>query len=411
MVGTGIFPVPPLKGGGVEMHIFCLMKELAKLGHEVHYVGGISNTNELNGIKLHEVDVSRSDEPLKLEYWIPRAVKAEIGVCRKSFIATKKINFDIIHIHEVRGNIPGLFLSFLKSAPTVFTIHGLTPWMHKFNSFLEGKLRKLMWFISDLQVLKRVDHIITVNEAIKSHLALYWKIPESKVTYIPNGIDLSNFSIERNCDILKKYDIPSRYCLFVGHLIRRKGITYLLEALDKIPNISCVVVGVGPERYRLIRFFKKLEYQGKVISLGGIPYKDLISLYKRAEFLVLPSISEAFPTVILEAMASGIPIVAFDLPGLRRLVINGYNGFLVPPRNVEKLSEKIRFLFENKSVCNIMGRNAQKIASKYDWSNIAKMIIKVYEFAASPQLKRKNIHSSLKHVHMLTRHCWRLKNC
>jgi len=383
MVGTGMFPIPPPKEGGAEKHMFNLVRELAKLGHEIHCINDVSDARELKGIRTYEVNPSKLGSPLEFKSWIFHGAKVELRLCKKSFEVLRKEKFDVIHVQDVKGNVPGLFLSFLKKAPIVFTMHGLTPWMREYDSIFEEKFRKFLWLTSELHFLRRANHIITVNRALQDHLVSNWDIPKSKITYIPNGIEPSFFTERENHSVREKYGLPSHYCLFVGQLISRKGIKYLLEALDNAADVKCVIVGSGPERSRLANLFEKLESDGKIVPLGNVPFEDLVDLYQGADFFVLPSLSEALSLTLLEAMASGIPVVASDLPGLRDVVTEGHDGFLVPPADVEKLRERMELLAENTSLCKKMGRNARETVKKYSWSEIAKKTVEVYERVAS----------------------------
>lgn len=383
MIGTGMFPIPPPKEGGVEKHMFNLLKELAKLGHEVHCISDVSDARQLEGIRMYEVNFSKLSSPLEFKTWILRGAIVELGLCKKSLEVLSREKYDVIHVQDVKGNVPGLFLSFLRRAPLVFTVHGLTPWMRKYDSIFEQKFRKFLWFASELRFLRMTDHIIVVNKAIRDHLISKWNISASKLSYIPNGVEPPFFSEGENHSVREKYGLPSHYCLFVGQLISRKGVKYLLEALDKSRNVKCVVVGSGPEKLRLARLFEKLELDDKIKLLGNVPSGDLVGLYHGADFFVLPSISEALPLSLLEAMASELPVVVSDLPGLRDVVTEGNDGFLVPPANAEKLCERMEFLAENTSVCKKMGKNAKETAKKYNWGEIAKKTVEVYEKVVS----------------------------
>ena len=124
------------------------------------------------------------------------------------------------------------------------------------------------------------------------------------------------------------------------------------------------------------------KVSSKMIFTGAVPEEDLRSLYSGASFFVLPSISEGLPLTVLEAMASGIPVVANNINGIPEVVQHGYNGLLVEPANTNSFSINMETLVCNTILCKTMGQNARKTVEKnYSWEAIGKRVAEVYRQA------------------------------
>ena len=165
--------------------------------------------------------------------------------------------------------------------------------------------------------------------------------------------------------------------LYVGRLAPKKGLQYLIEAMQEV-NAHLTIVGDGSER-------EKLENQVasstvEVTFVGEVPPDEVNSYYRDAGIFVLPSIEgEGMPNVLLEAMALGLPVVATGSGGVPSLVEDGYNGYLVPMRDLEELSESIRELHENPQLRSEMGDNARSfVIDNHSWEALCSELEEYY---------------------------------
>jgi len=133
--------------------------------------------------------------------------------------------------------------------------------------------------------------------------------------------------------------------LSVGNLIPRKGFEYSIRALPliltKIPNAILIIIADGPQRHELIRLSKNLGLEDKVVLTGRITTGSLCSYYGATDVFVLPSLHEGHAVALLEAMTSGLPVVATRVGGNTETVLNGENGYLVQPKNVNQLAAAV----------------------------------------------------------------------
>jgi len=158
----------------------------------------------------------------------------------------------------------------------------------------------------------------------------------------------------------------------------------LLRAFNEIDNnkMKCVVVGDGPERDKLEKLADDFKLRSKVLFTGAVPFEDLTDLYAEAEFFVLPTVAEGSPLVVLEAMASGLPVISTKVSGIPEVIDNEQNGFIVPPRDVHALAECMRVLIEDDELRAKMSKTARKkTVASFSWNAVARKTLAVYRKA------------------------------
>lgn len=218
------------------------------------------------------------------------------------------------------------------------------------------------------------DHIIVASGFTKRTLIENGIGPE-KIKIVPYGVNHDIFverkEYKRNKDALK--------VLFVGSLNQRKGLSYLASAIkrlqDKSCNIEFIVTGRGIVDKELVL---KYGLKNVVIRLN-VTRKELVSIYHDADVFVFPSLCEGFGHVILEAMSTGLPVIATENTAGPDIITDDFDGFIVPVRCVDTLVEKLEHLYYNPDANCTMGKRAAKTAKKYTWENFRKGIITVID--------------------------------
>ena len=201
-------------------------------------------------------------------------------------------------------------------------------------------------------------------------------LPADKLFYVPNGVDTWIFRNHRKPRL--------RQVCMIGSLRWQKGYNYALSAFaqfaEKHPDWQLVIAGEGPLRDELNQQVHQLDIDDKVRLLGTVDRATLISLLNQSSVLMLSSVSEGFPKVILEAMACGTPVVATDVGSCGEIVPGA--GIVVPPKDVAALSKALCQLAENNAVWQRYSETACKRAAKYEWANVAARVEEIYSALA-----------------------------
>lgn len=267
--------------------------------------------------------------------------------------------YDIVHAHWI---IPqGIVQSFFKK-PYVITGHG-----GDVTSLNKGIIKKMK-----IRCLRKATHVTVVSEHLSNKLQEL--VPKLQPSIIPMGVDITKFGSQYG---RKDYfgQGNKKVVLFVGRLAEKKGVTYLIDAMKQVDAL-CVIVGNGPLKDKLVK--QAAEVKDKIVFLGTKTHKELQIIYPSADIFIAPSVTasdgdqEGVPTTIMEAMASGLPVVASESGGISYLVRDGINGLLCEERNVQQLADNINCLLNDKQLYQGIVENAQNIIKEYDYRVLAK---------------------------------------
>ncbi|MDI6809242.1 MAG: glycosyltransferase family 4 protein [Candidatus Eisenbacteria bacterium] len=162
--------------------------------------------------------------------------------------------------------------------------------------------------------------------------------------------------------------------LFLGRLVRRKGVDDLLDAVRKAGDLRLVIAGAGPERQNLEKYSAGLN----VDFLGLVGPDRIPELLRQARVLVLPSrLGEGLPNVVIEAMAFGVPVIATDVGGTPDVVKDGVTGFVVNPGDVDGIADRLKKLYQDNELWQTMSTNSRVEVQKYAWQNIVPLVEEV----------------------------------
>ena len=274
--------------------------------------------------------------------------------------------YDIVHSHWL---IPqGIVQSFFKK-PYIVTGHG-----GDVTSLNKGVLRKLK-----IRCLKNAKHVTVVSEHLKQKVQEL--VPEIEPSVISMGVDTSKFG--------KQYCVPNYFgqdgkkaVLFVGRLVEIKGVTYLIEAMKDLDAVL-VIVGDGPLRENLEK--QANECRDKIIFLGAKTHDELRTIYASSDVFVMPSITtedgakEGFGLVILEAMASGLAVVASNSGGIPKIIQDGVNGLLCEEKNIEDIRNALKICIQDEKRKGKIVLGAYETLKEYDYSTITRKYCKLIE--------------------------------
>jgi UDP-glucose:(heptosyl)LPS alpha-1,3-glucosyltransferase len=217
---------------------------------------------------------------------------------------------------------------------------------------------------------RRYRRYVAVSPRVAGELEAYYKVPRNLISVIPNGIDLSKFNPDpamRNV-IRDEFGIPhdARLLLFVGHEFARKGLAYAVEALKQLDDDVCLLV-VGsdnPAPYRRL-----LPDADKRLFFAGAR-KDLPAFYQTADAFVLPTAYETFSLVCMEALASGVPVLATRVGGIEDYLEDGVNGYGIE-RDAADIAARVRSVLGDPAKLAVLKGGARATAERFDWNTVA----------------------------------------
>jgi len=287
-------------------------------------------------------------------------------------LAIKKVieekNISVIHAHWLipSGLSTVLYkIVFNKKVKTIVTVHGSD--LHKFNFFPFGLIKKF--------TLKYVDTLITVSDDLKQKVnSLGYK---KRVLIIPMGVDTQKFSPDKfNVELAKTCQRP--ILLFIGTIIKSKGIEYLIKSFEKIvkyyPSATLLIIGDGNYLDEAEVYVEILKLEENVKFLGRLPNRELPKYHATSNVFVLPSLSEGFPVVISESLSSGNICVTSNLPVFKEL--ENYGDFIITSKvkDSEDLANKILYVLElSQEEKEKRRKSARKYAeNNLSWTQITK---------------------------------------
>ncbi|MDE2860359.1 MAG: glycosyltransferase family 4 protein [Chloroflexota bacterium] len=351
--------------GGVMAHIFHLSQHLVAAGHEIKIIAPLTSPPAIldkGFIRLgrsFSVPTGGSVARISLSVWLEPRIKRLLA----------EEQFDVIHLHEPLAPVIPLYILRLSDAVNVGTFHafhgsGRVYWASKYM------LRR--WH-------SRLDGCIAVSTPALSMVSRHFP---GDYRVIPNGIEFSRFATPARP--LTDFQDGKLNILFVGRLEKRKGLKYLLGAYSKLkwrhPNTRLIVVGPGNPEPEVFRFIAERNLED-VVLVGGVSYEDLPRYYQAADIFCSPATGkESFGIVLLEAMASGKPIVATSIEGYSSVMSHGEEGLLVPPRSEEALQVALETLISDPALREEMGARGASKAPRYDWERVTAQIIDYYTY-------------------------------
>lgn len=373
--------------GGSEKYYFELGQLLKEHGHEIAYFSMENEKNiktknkeyfvkkiDLNtGSKLKALDVIYSNENYK-----------------KMCLAIDEFKPDIVHLNNFQRQLSASIVKACnkKKIPIVFTAHdvqvicpGITmldnnkciceKCMHgKYINCIKKQCNKgstLKSIVGALEgyyyrinkiYIKKINQIITPSEFYREKL-IEDGIPKNKITAIHNFVELKDYDLETQDD---------GYALYFGRLSIEKGIINLINSFSKLANGILYIAGEGPEKQKIQQIIKDKKMENRVKLLGLLNSQEIKEAIRKSKFVVVPSIwYENCPYSVIEALAIGKPVIGANIGGIPELVRNEFSGLTFKYNDINDLTNKMKLLFNDNSLCHKLGINA-KIQSKEQYN-------------------------------------------
>lgn len=367
----------PYSGGGVGMVALNLATQMANRGHDI-YVFTSSLDNKSCTEHYDRLEVYRYPKHLVIGQ-----TPISLDLLYRPYLT--KVKLDLVHAHL--GSLPaplvGQWCARKMSCPFIVSYHG--DWLNGYGDFIRRAGVALhQVFIAD-RILSKADLIIALSE---QHIneSKYLSKYRSKVNVIPNGVNLNEFQPHLSKDECRtELSLPKdkKIVLFVGSLVPAKALHVLIRAMSivirEVNDAYLVLVGDGVEKDNLLNLVHSLHLEHYVKFTGFVGGEKKSIYYNSADVFVLPSITEAFPIVLLEASASGLPLIVSNLESLKAIVVDGYNGLITKIESETELAEKIIFLLTDKDARHKMGMNAQESIQRLTWAKVAEATENAYQ--------------------------------
>ena len=375
---VAVYPTGGRSTYGLQPVFVNLSEEQARMGYEVHVIArrsrGQAAHERVNGVEVHRVG-----SPFNL-------TALELGVK-----LTRGERDWVFHPHATSG----LFLNVAHRAlptPLVCHSHGTSRSHDVPITSAGGEVKAArsgggmaFHMLRERMLWSSADRLLVVSRAVMQDVAEYYGVDRDKIRVVYNGIDPRLFSPSGGGPLPPElaHLQGKRLILFVGHFGLRKGIFYAIRAMKRVrsefPDAHLVCVGgtpawLGPNDYRLVleREMSRNGVEDCVSLLNAVQNTELAGFYRHSEVFVLPTYYEAFPKVVVEAMACGKPVVATKTGGIPELVKEGESGFLVPYGSTDAISERLIMILGDARLRGAMGRRASEIVEKeFTWHAVA----------------------------------------
>jgi glycosyltransferase involved in cell wall biosynthesis len=362
--------VPRRREGGVAAIIYNLGRELENLGHRVSYV-------------FYEDLLS----PVEA---VGRFRDLRFAIRLAQHVRMNKELFDAVNLHAPTGFVYGVIRKLTPSnglPPYVMTLHGLEERrLHAMKR--EAKKGRAWNFSWKNRIWHRVYHrprfFFSIKYADLTHcysrdvstlLQLKYDLDAGKVAYIPNGVE-ERFFIHR--EYRKTEDIR---LLYAGTWLDQRGIFYLRDAVSRLAakqfRWTLTIAGSGVSENALQAFFSD-QVHDRILVRPTVAAEQMPALYSEHDIFVFPSLMEGLPSVVLEAMASGMPVITTETCGMTDVIEDGVNGLLIPPADALAIENAVASLCNSPELRQRLGRAAQESMRRFTWNRSARKLERLF---------------------------------
>jgi glycogen(starch) synthase len=383
---------PPVIEGGLGRHVRKLSEHLVQDEVEVHVLtrggGRLPAEEDRHGVIVHRV--REPQYPKDIDAFVRWVETMNADMYELGAELGERFEFDLVHSHDwlVAGAAERLARRLAR--PWLSTIHATEFGRHQ--GWVERHPQSHI-HACERAMAHRASALITCSRYMRSHVATVFDVPTSRITVIPNGIDLRDLEpVVADLGVLRaRYAAPEdRLVLLVGRLVYEKGFHLALDALAQVikrsGNVRFLVAGTGSAEAELRRQARRLGLRAHGTFLGWVGDDMLHSLYRVAEIAIVPSIYEPFGIVALEAMASGCLCIVADTGGLREVVPgDGSVGLRFPSRDSAALGALLEQVLTDDVARARMVGEARAHVLRFDWAAVARRTRKLYRTLAAGQ--------------------------
>ena len=372
---------PATRYGGTIVSVHGLCRALAKRGHDVHvYTTSVDGPNDSPVPHGEPVDV----DGVKVWYFRSSSFRRiYFAPALRRQLRRSVSEFDAVHTHAI-------YLWPLWAAAREARRAGV-PYVVSTRGMLEKDLierKSALWKAAVIGFAEKTNlegaaaiHVTSRREAAEAEA---FGFGLRRVSEIPNGVDFKRAGGAASPPIAQTI-AGGPYVLFLGRINWKKGLDRLIEAMAHAPGVRAIVAGNDEERYQpaLAALAQRAGLESQVVFTGPVHGADKTALIEGARALVLPSYSENFGNVVLEAMAAGRPVIVTREVGLADLVRESGGG-LVSDGTPEDLGDVIGRLAHDAGAADALGQRGRAVAERYSWDSIAAQMETLYESVRRP---------------------------
>lgn len=329
--------------------------------HKIHYIG-----RKLYGDPPHDASYKVINENNTLSERISEIWNVLTRDSISYLKMTEQTRLDLIHCHFSLDGIYALDLARKKDIPLITTLHGfdVTTKSHK---WLLSKSPTYINYFFNQNKLKNGEHKFLCVSDFIYNTAINNGFNENNLIKHYIGIDVDKYNIREKAE-------EQKIILHVARLVEKKGTATLISAMRNIsrnfPEYKLVIIGEGPLQVQLLEQAKGLNLENNISFLGAKSHVEVMQWMRKASLLVLPSITakngdaEGLGMVLLEAAATGVPLIGTNHGGIPEVIKDSINGYLVNEKDADMLQDRISYLLNNDSVRHQMGRAARDVINR-----------------------------------------------
>ena len=387
-------PLAPLGGretGGMNVYVREVSAELARAGVAVDVFTRRADAASAEaevlspGVRLIHVPAG---PPKRIEKEEMIALTGAFAAGVRAFAArdagASGARYDVVHSHYWLSAVAGREVARAWATPHVAMFHTLAEVkLLARASEREPEARRA----AERALVHDVDRIVAATEHERRLLEQVYSVPRQRVTVIPLGVHRERFRPRDQAAARAALglDADARILLSVGRIEPLKGLDILIESLGEMTErarlLLLIVGGDDRAEHELARLRAVAAASGVadlVRFVGAVPHEQLDAYYNAADVVVMPSFYESFGLVAVEAMASGVPVVASRVGGLTSTIADGRSGYLIPWRCPGPFAEKLDLLLGNESLRRTLGATAAESMRVYEWGSVAARLLELY---------------------------------
>ncbi|MBI4153740.1 glycosyltransferase family 4 protein [Candidatus Woesearchaeota archaeon] len=376
MVGSGVVSIPPKRGGATELIIYEIARFLPKKKFNVFVVDKKWDNSDEE--KIDGVSYRRCSVPGFSNIFLMRIAELIFGL--KSVRKIRQINaeqrIDIIHAHTVFSALPLALLKKFLPGKLIYTCHN--PAWSDDADVLNSLIMKIEGY-----VMRKCDYVTTVSDVMRSRIIKNAGIKGENISRIYNFVDTRSFSPKLGRSWKNERGID-KCVFFVSKLSPNKGVECLIRSAaivrEKVPGVKYVIAGPVSFEYEKKNPWEKivndLDLDETVMFTGALERGELARAYASADLFCFPTLKESFGMVIVEAMASGLPVITTDMPVTKE--VTSRNAILVRKNDHDGVANAVIKLLEDRQLRNRMKKLSVKRSKDFEIQKIMEQYENMY---------------------------------